>query len=83
MRRSTITIPEPLAEALEAYQRDQEAAPSVTAVVQTALERFLADRGYLGAAPRVLGITPALRGSGTSTTSEDHDAVLAESILEA
>jgi hypothetical protein len=37
MKRATITLPNDLAEALEAYQRDQEVPPPLTAVAQVAL----------------------------------------------
>ncbi len=47
MRRATITIDKDVAQALDAYVNDQEAAPALTAVVQAALRSFLAERGYL------------------------------------
>ena len=43
MRRVTVTIPDELETALNRYIADQDAAPSVTAVVQASLKRFLAD----------------------------------------
>jgi len=40
MKRSTVTLPDHLAEALDAYVTAQEVPPSTTAVVQVALEEF-------------------------------------------
>ena len=77
MRRATITIDKEVAQALEAYVRDQEAAPALTAVVQAALRSFLAERGYLPARRRPK-ITPAPRGSGKSDISVEHDKYFAE-----
>jgi hypothetical protein len=64
-------------EALEAYRRDQEAAPTLTAVAEAALREFLSQRGYL-ASHRPLYITPAQRGSGHHDISVEHDRYLAE-----
>jgi hypothetical protein len=75
MKRATITVSEDIEQALEAYRRDQEVPPALTAIAQAALREFLAERGYLAAARR-LQITPAERGSGTSDTSLEHDRVL-------
>jgi hypothetical protein len=65
-----------IAQALDAYVSDQEAAPALTAVVQAALRSFLAERGYISAR-RTLKITPARRGSGKRDVSEAHDKYLA------
>ncbi len=46
MRRASITIPEGLASALEKYREDLEVPPSLAAVVQVALEKYLEERGY-------------------------------------
>ncbi len=43
MRRVTVTIPDDLEAALDSYIAEQAAAPSVTAVVQASLKRFLAE----------------------------------------
>jgi predicted nucleotidyltransferase len=43
MRRATITIPDDLAEKVDAYSERQPAGPSLTALVQAALRRFLAE----------------------------------------
>jgi hypothetical protein len=47
MRRTTVTIPDELEAALEAYRREAEIPPGISAVMQLALRYFLADRGYL------------------------------------
>lgn len=47
MRRATITLPDELEEALEAYRRDQEVPPALTAVARVAIREYLAGRGYL------------------------------------
>jgi hypothetical protein len=79
MRRATITLPDEMQIAVEAYIRAQEATPTLNAVVQAALREFLDARGFL--APREpFWLTPAEHGSGHRDTSRDHDRVLAESI---
>lgn len=78
MKRATVTIPGDIAPALEAYLADQRPTPPLTAVIHDALAAFLAERGYLPGPPRRLNLTPAPRGSGTRSTSIDHDAVVAE-----
>lgn len=80
MKRATVTIPDDIIPALDAYLADQRPKPPLTAVVHDALAGFLADRGYLPGRPRRLKLTPAARGSGTRSTSVNHDAVLAERI---
>jgi hypothetical protein len=77
MRRATITIDKDVAQALDAYVNDQEAAPALTAVVQAALRSFLAERGYLPAR-RTPKVTPAPRGSGKRAISVEHDKYFAE-----
>lgn len=64
-------------EALEAYRRDQEVPPSLTALVEVALREYLSQRGYL-ASSRALRITPAENGSGRSDVSVEHDRYLTE-----
>jgi hypothetical protein len=77
MKRVSVTFPDDLAEAVESYVRDQEARPTLTVVVQSALRQFLIQRGYLG--PRKpLHITPAKKGSGLRDVSLEHDRYLAE-----
>ncbi|MEW6635714.1 MAG: hypothetical protein AB1425_02750 [Actinomycetota bacterium] len=47
MKRATVTIPDELESALEAYRRDAEIPPGISAVMQAALRAYLAERGYL------------------------------------
>jgi hypothetical protein len=76
MRRATVTIPDDLAKAVESYVRAQEARPALTTIVQTALRKYLAERGYLRATGP-LRITPVKRGSGRRDVSQAHDRYLA------
>ncbi len=77
MKRATVTIPDDLAKAVESYTRDQEAPPTLTIVVQSALRQFLTVRGYLQ--PHgPFHITPAKHGSGLRDVSQEHDRYLAE-----
>ena len=56
MRRVTVTIPDDLEAALDSYIAEQAAAPSVTAVLQASLKRFLADSRSEGSAPTLGGV---------------------------
>ena len=47
MRRATVTITDELEAALDAFLCDQPAKPSMTAVMQAALDEFFTKRGYL------------------------------------
>jgi hypothetical protein len=67
-----MTFPDDLAEAVDNYRQAQEAPPSLTTVVQTALREYLRERGFLRPY-RPLKITPASRGSGRHDISENHD----------
>jgi len=69
-----MTLPDDLAQAVEAYVRAQEAPPALTAVVQAALREYLRERGFLRTR-RPLKITPK-GSSGRSDVSENHDAYL-------
>lgn len=76
VRRATITITDDLRPGLEAYLRQQEVPPALTAVVQSALREYLAHRGFAAPA-KPLRITPASKGSGKSDVSLGHDDYLA------
>ena len=82
MRRATITIPSDLQAELDRYLERQEAPPSLTAVVQAALRRFLAEQRLetleFEPPPAPFEITPAPRGSGQSKISQEHDRFLAD-----
>ena len=72
MKRATVTLPDDLTQAVDRYVRDQEAPPSLTAVVQAALRQYLKERGYLRASGP-LRITPAKRGRGRRDVNQAHD----------
>ena len=77
MKRSTITLPDDLAEGVQVYSESQDVEPTLTAVVQAALREYLAHRGaYTPQKP--LRITPAPKGSGRRDTSRRHDDHLAQ-----
>ena len=76
MRRATITIGDELAAQLDSWMHQQDAAPSLTAVVQSALKEFLTHRGF-ATPPRKLHITPSRKGSGSHDVSFAHDHYLA------
>ncbi|HEY6320640.1 MAG TPA: hypothetical protein VJA16_03660 [Thermoanaerobaculia bacterium] len=76
MRRATITLPDDLEAELESYLAAQDAAPSLTRLVEAALRRYLHDqrleaRQYRPPQGR-LRITPASRGSGAADATLDH-----------
>lgn len=73
----TISMPNDLAAALDAYRRDQELPLDLSEVVQSALREYLAERGYV-TETRMLRITPASMGSGKHDISVEHDQYLAE-----
>ncbi len=75
MKRATMTLPDDLAQAVDEYVQAQEAPPSLTSVMQTALREYLRERGYLRIY-RPLKITPAKKGSGRSDVSQNHDLYL-------
>jgi hypothetical protein len=72
MKRATMTLPDDLAKAVDEYVQAQEAPPTLTVVVQTALREYLRERGFLRSY-RPLKITPAPHGSGHQDVSENHD----------
>jgi hypothetical protein len=64
-------ISDEIESSLDAYIRQQEAAPSLTAVIRAALKEYLARSGF--APGRKLRITPANKGSGVRDASIEHD----------
>lgn len=80
MKRATITLPDELRDALEAYRQAQEVPLPLTAVTQAALREYLAKRGFLPSteSPRPFRITPDEKGSGTKDVSARHDRYFAE-----
>ena len=75
MKRATMTFPDDLAKAMDDYLQSQDAAPSLTTVMQAALREYLRERGFLREF-RTLKITPAKKGSGRSDISQNHDLYL-------
>lgn len=80
MRRATITLTDELESKLERFFADREPRPSLAAVVQTALAKYLDNEEWQARsfepAERPLRVTIARRGSGKETTSLEHDAII-------
>jgi hypothetical protein len=79
MKRMTLTLTEELEAAVDAFRHDQAVPSTLTAIAQTALTEYLAQRGYL-APRRPLRITPAEHGSGDPHGSVDHDRLFADAV---
>ncbi|WP_200335744.1 hypothetical protein [Thiocystis violacea] len=75
MKRTTITLPDDLEQALERFVDEQAVPVQLTAVVQAAVREYLGERGYLPSAS-ALRIRPAQRGSGHDDVSVSHDRYL-------
>jgi len=58
MKHITFTMSDDLAEAVERYRNAQDAPPSLSSVMQSALRRYLSEQWFLRE-PRILAITPA------------------------
>lgn len=81
MKRATITLPDELESALEAYQRAQDVPPAFTSVTRAALREYLERRGFLpDGSFRPFSITPAEEDSGANDISEKHDEYFAGSM---
>lgn len=87
MRRATISLPDELEAEVEEYLAEQEAPPSLTALVQAALRRFLGERpwertgpigGRLGDLPVLLASLPRLSESEAEELADDLDRVREE-----
>ena len=81
MTRATITFPDDLKAQLDAYQAEQKTPPSLSTLVQVALQDYLANealrkRGYTLAKGPLQII--AVEGPGEKDVSEQHDAYLAD-----
>ncbi len=80
MRRATITIPDDLDHELEDFLASQDAPPSLTNVMQTALRNYLeqrkwSERGFRSA-ESPFAIPTASQGSGKTDISTNHDQYL-------
>jgi hypothetical protein len=77
MRRATITLPDDLEAELAAYLETQDAAPSLTGLVEAALRRYLQEKRLEARQYRPptgpLRITPADQGSGVGDVALQHD----------
>ena len=77
MKRATITFPDDLERKLETYYAQQPAPPSLSKLVQVALNEYLENLMWQERGLRVgrgsLSVTSAEKGSGKSDTSERHD----------
>jgi len=83
MKRATVTLPDDLERALEAYRRAQDVPLPLTASIQAALREYLTKRGFLAStAERPFVITPVEKGSGASDISVNHDRYFAEAAEE-
>ena len=72
MKRATITLPDELEEALEAYRRSQELPLPLTALTQAALREYLEKRGFLPpSSGRSFGITPSDVEAGRGTAVQN------------
>lgn len=80
MKRATITIPDDLESRIKEYTRNQEAPPSLNAVVQAALEEYL-DSHERSSARWLLDITPIEEkdDAGEPDVSVNHDSYHDES----
>jgi hypothetical protein len=75
MKRSTMTLPDDLVEAVDNYLQAQDVRPALTTVMQAALREYLRERGFLQPY-KPLKIRPAKHGSGSSDGSINHDLYL-------
>ena len=82
MRRATITLSDDLEADVDEFLSSQEPEPTLAALVQTALRRYLDEadwskRGLILPA-KPLAVTPVSPGSGRPDSSMNHDSALAE-----
>ena len=86
MKRATITFPDELEAKLEAYLSEQAAPPTLSKLVQVALDEYLTNQEWLKRQVRLpqgpLRITPAEVGSGESDISLNHDDHVTDKQLE-
>lgn len=81
MKRTTITLPDDLADGIDEYLSAQDVRPALTTLMQAALREYLQERGFLRPF-RPLKITPAPQGSGLTDVSVNHDKYFAEGLAE-
>ncbi|PHM06945.1 hypothetical protein [Nostoc sp. 'Peltigera malacea cyanobiont' DB3992] len=78
MQSFNITLPDAIANALNAYIKDREVSIPANVIAEIALEDFLCQRGYLPPRKQGLFLTPAPKGSRFKYTSVNHDKILVE-----
>ncbi len=86
MKRITVTLPDELEQRLDTYRKAQLVTPSLTKVVQKALESFLDNwtrqelekRGYEPLSRWPVNFPVFEKGSGKRDISINHDKYLAE-----
>jgi len=79
MKRTTVSLPDQLTDALDRYRDEQGMRQPVSSLIRAALQEYLARRGYESEPPfEAFIITPAASGSGFRDVSADHDRYLAE-----
>ncbi|MDQ3460156.1 MAG: hypothetical protein M3498_12775, partial [Deinococcota bacterium] len=86
MKRATITFPDELEQKLNAYLKGQRTPPSLSTVVQVALDEYLENQKWaeydVRPASGPLTITVSDEGSAASDVSINHDRYLADAIYE-
>ena len=86
MKRATVTFPDALEQKLEAYLQRQRPPPSLSMVVQVALDEYLENQKWAEYTVRPargpLNITLAEEGGSENDVSLDHDVYLAEAVYE-
>jgi metal-responsive CopG/Arc/MetJ family transcriptional regulator len=74
MKRTSISLPDDVAKAVDNYLQAQEVRPALTTLMQTALREYLSARGF----PQVRRpLKTPRRTSGVSDVSVNHDYYLA------
>ena len=86
MKRATITFPDTLEHKLNAYLAQQRTPPSLSAVVQVALDEYLENQKWaeyeVHPASGPLSLTVSEESSGESDVSINHDKYLSEDLYE-
>ena len=79
MKRTTISLPDTLHDALDRYRREHEVRLPLSAMIQAAIREYLMRRGYEPVpAEAAFRITPAEKGSGIKDISANHDRYFGE-----
>ena len=73
MRQITTFRPDPIAQALTSYIGSQKTPLTEDTIVNTAIEQFLIQQGFLPTFKKRLVLTPEAEGSGYPDTALHHD----------